>query len=58
MEPGCAGIAITEIASVCGADAPQEFTAVTEMLPLEVPAVTAMEFVVLVPDQPEGIVQL
>jgi hypothetical protein len=58
MEPGWAGVAITEITRVCGADAPQEFTAVTEMLPPEVPAVTEMELVVLVPDQPEGNVQL
>ena len=55
MEPGVAGIAeFTVTVMVCGNEEPHALLAVTDILPLLIPAVALMEFVVDVPVQPVG----
>lgn len=54
---GCAGTGVAVTANVWAVLLPQELFAVTVMFPL-VPAVAVIELVVLVPDHPEGSVQV
>jgi hypothetical protein len=56
--PGVAGIELTVTANVCAGEAPHTLSAVTVMFPLVALAVVVIEFVVEVPLQPEGIVQV
>ena len=58
IDPGVAGNGTTLTVSVAAADVPQELVAVTVMVPPLAPAVAFMLVVVLVPDHPEGSVQL
>ena len=58
IEPGIAGIVFTVTANVCAADEPQALFAVTEMFPLIELAVVVILFVVEVPDQPPGNIQV
>ena len=57
IDPGWAGTSFTVIARLCAAELPHPLSAVTEIAP-ELPAVTEMEFVVLVPLHPEGKLQV
>jgi hypothetical protein len=56
--PGADGTVLTVMVAVLAALVPQLFTAVTEMVPPDVPAVVVIEFVVDVPDHPEGSVHV
>ena len=56
--PGAAGAELTVIACVEAKLVPQPFVAVTDTFPLVALAVAEIEFVVDVPVQPEGKVQL
>ena len=58
MAPGVAGADETLTASVCAAVLPQPLLAVTETLPLVEEGVVVIEFVVEVPVQPLGKVQV
>ncbi len=58
MAPGCAGTAPEVTVKVCEVDAPQVLLAVTVIVPPVAPAVALMLFVVLLPLQPEGKVQV
>ena len=58
MDEGCAGVVFTVIASVCANELPQPLLAVTVMLPAVVLAVVVILFVVDVPLQPPGKVQV
>ncbi len=55
--PGWAGTCVTDTDNVRALLLPQLLIAVTEIVPL-VPAVAVIEFVVDVPDHPDGIIQL
>ena len=48
------GVGFTVIAFVWAEDVPQEFDALTEIVPIDVPAVVVMLFVVDDPVQPTG----
>lgn len=56
--PGVEGMVFTVIANVCGVDDPQALFAVTVIFPLVELAVVFIEFVVDVPVQPPGNVQV
>ena len=56
--PGVAGMTVLLTPNVCAEEVPQELLAVTEMFPLEEPAVVLIEFVVEAPVHPDGKVQL
>jgi hypothetical protein len=58
MEPGVGGTAPTETVRLAAGDVPQAFEAATVTTPPAGPAVAVMEFVVEVPDQPPGSVQV
>jgi hypothetical protein len=58
MVPGCAGAAEMVTARVEAVELPHALFAVTVTLPPVAPAVVVMLFVVLVPDQPLGNVQV
>ncbi len=53
----CAGTSFTATAKVLTVPFPQIFEGVIVISPLAAPAVSVIEFVVLVPDQPAGFVQ-
>jgi hypothetical protein len=55
---GVAGVEFTVTVNVCADEVPQEFVAVTVMFPLVAFAVVVIEFVVELPLQPEGVVQV
>jgi hypothetical protein len=52
--PGIAGVVLTVTAKVCGVDDPHAPLAITDIFPLELPAVVLMLVVVDVPLQPPG----
>ena len=56
--PGIAGIVIIVTAKLAALDDPQALFAITLIVPLVEPAVVEMLFVVDVPDQPLGNVQV
>jgi hypothetical protein len=58
MDDGVAGTVITVAVNVCAVELPQELFAVTEIVPPPAPAVALIEFVVDVPLQPPGNVQV
>ena len=58
MLVGCVGVCETVTANVCAVLLPQELFAVTEIVPDKLPTVALIEFVVEVPDQPLGKVQV
>ena len=57
IEPGVAGMVITDTGCAEADEVPHVFTAVTEMVPLVVLAVMLIELVVEFPVQPSGNVQ-
>ena len=57
MIPGVEGVVFTVTARVRTGEEPQALFAVTEMVPLDDPAVAIIEFVTELPDQPLGKVQ-
>ncbi len=58
IEPGAVAAPEIVTANVRAVDVPQAFCAVTLIVPPVVPVVAVILFVVEVPDQPEGSVQL
>lgn len=52
------GIELTVTAKICADEEPQELSAVTEIFPLDDPALVLMLFDEEVPDQPPGKVQV
>ena len=58
MAPGNVGVESTITASDCAAELPQVLLAVTKILPPALPAVVDIEFVVELPLQPLGKVQV
>jgi len=58
IDPGRAGIAVTETSNVRAVLAPHELFALTEISPLLAPTVVFIDVVVELPVQPEGSVQV
>ena len=56
--PGVFGMGLTVTANVRAIDAPQALFAVTDIFPLDAPAVVFIDVVVDVPVQPEGSTQV